>query len=266
MAKTIEFVVENSKPFSTYLKKFNSIDNTVLFEIDGEDLSFITKAPNEERSIVKYCKSSFSESEFTLSKKFNYRVKIGIYNILRFIKMMDQFDGEFQFIIKYDEIVGDGKTDYAGISILLKNNDLKFNIECTSLSIFGYITDELWENTISKIDSLISFDFTKENIEKINSLCELDKEYKFIEFKNKNGNLYAKGKTFEYLLVPTLPDIDLNLAFYKDQFDKIDLENYNVQMGLDRMVFSSRDTNTISVISRTEGNENYDEKNKDPFN
>jgi len=32
------------------------------------------------------------------------------------------------------------------------------------------------------------------------------------------------------------------------------------------MVFSSRDTNTISVISRTEGNENYDEKNKDPFN
>ena len=91
MSKTIEFTVKNSKSFSAYLKKFNSISNTVLFEVDGKDLSFITKAPNEERSIVKYCKSSFSESEFILSKKFDYRIKIGIYNISRFIKMMEQF-------------------------------------------------------------------------------------------------------------------------------------------------------------------------------
>lgn len=266
MAKTIEFTVKDPKSFSTYLKKFNSINNTVLFEVDGKDLSFLTKAPNEQRSIVKYCKISFAESEFKLKNNFDFRIKVGIYNISRFIKIMEQFGGEFQFIIKYDDIIIDMKPDYAGISILLKNNELKFNTDCVSLSIFRYISDELWKNTISKVDSKVSFDFTKENIERVNSLCELDKENKFIEFKNKNGNLYAKGASFEYLLVTTLPNVDLSLTFYKDQFDKIDVENYIVEMGSDRMLFTSRDTDTISAISRTEGDDNYTEKSEDPFN
>jgi len=43
------------------------------------------------------------------------------------------------------------------------------------------------------------------------------------------------------------------IAFYKDQFDKIDVENSNVIMGLDRMLFSSTDTITETVLSKVEG-------------
>jgi len=263
--KTLEFTVKNSKSFSAYLKKFNSISNTVLFEVDGLDESFISKSPNEERSIVKFGKSSFSESEFTPAKKFTYRIKIGVYNISRLIKIIEQFGTEFQFILKYDEIVGDKEEkDFGAISILLKNDDLKFNAECTSLNIFKYISDDLWANTISKIDSLVSFDFTKENIEKVNALCELDKEYKFIEFINKGGSLYAKGKSFEYLVAPT-SNVDAKITFYKDQFYKVDVENCSVQMGADRMLFTSLDTETATVISMVEKDDNYDDKDEDPF-
>jgi len=262
--KTIEFTVKNSKSFSAYLKKFNSIDNTVLFEVDGKDECFISKSPNEERSIVKFGKSPFSESEFEPTKKFAYRIKIGVYNISRLIKIMEQFGSEFTFTIKYDEIISEKETEYAAISILLKNDDLKFNTECTALNIFRYISDDLWNNTISKIDSLIDFDFTKENIEKVNSLCELDKEYKFIEFVNKSGHLYAKGKSFEYLIAPTT-NANSKITFYKDQFYKVDVENCHVQMGADRMLFTSRDTDTATVISMVEKDDNYDEKDENPF-
>lgn len=264
MEKTIEFIVKDSKPFTTYLKKFDSIDNTVLFEADLSKLSFITKSSNEERSAVKFGEISFQEAKFEIQSKEKCRIKIGIYNISRLIKIIDQFQGEFKFIIKYDEIISDKKKDYAAVSILLKNKDLKFSNECTSLNIFNYISDELWNNTIKKIDEIISFEFSKENIEKVRALSELDKEYKLIEFNNKEGNLYVKGKSFEYLIVPST-NIKVNISFYKDQFDKVDVETSDVIMGEDRMLFSSKDTITDIVISRVEGNDNYEDKDNNSF-
>jgi len=178
---------------------------------------------------------------------------------------MDQFGDQFQLIIKYDEVIGNNdQKDYAAISLLLKNDELKFNNECTSLNIFKYISDELYENTIRKIDQITSFTFSKETIERVRALSELDKEHKLIEFKSKMGNLYVKGRSFEFLISSSSCP-DASLTFYKDQFDKVDVENCSVSMGSDRMLFSSMDTNSEAIVSRVEGNENYEETNNDPF-
>lgn len=265
MAKTIEFTVKSSKQFTSYLKKFASIDSTVLFEVDLEKSRFIAKSPNEERSIVKYGALSFAEAEFETKSKESIRIKTGIYNIARLIKIIDQFGDEFKMVFKYDEVIeNNGQKDYAALAILTKNNDLKFNTECTSLNIFKYISDDLYNGTIRKIEEVITFDFSKENIEKVRALSELDKEYKLIEFKNKNGNLYAKGKSFEYLIAPTT-STNASITFYKDQFNKVDVENCKVVMGSDRMSFTSTDTDTEIIVSRVEGNDNYDDTVDDPF-
>lgn len=265
MAKTIDFSVKNSKPFTSYLRKFASIDSTVLFEADLENSRFIAKSPNEERNIVKHGVISFDDAGFELKTNQKLRIKIGIYNIGRLIKIMEQFGNEFDFVLKYDEVIGNNnQKDYAGLSILLSNKELKFSIDCTSLNIFKYITDDLYTNTIRKIDEIISFEFSKELIEKVRSLCELDKDHKLIEFKNKDSQLYAKGKSFEYLLVPTT-NVEFKIPFYKDQFDKVDIENCKVSIGSDRMIFTSADTDTEIVISKVEVNENYEETNEDPF-
>ncbi len=225
MAKIVEFNVKNSKPFTSYLKKFTSIDQSVLFELDLEKEQFIAKSTNEERSIVKYGILNLSEAGFEVNAKLKIRIKIGVYNISRLIKITDQFGDEFKLVIKYDEIVGNNnQKDFAATSILLNNEDLKFNIECASLNIFKYISDELYEKTIRKVNEILSFDLTKDTIEKIRVLSELDKDYKLIEFINKNSTLYAKGKSFEFLIIPTT-NIEVKLPFYKDQFDKIDIEN-----------------------------------------
>jgi hypothetical protein len=266
MAKTVEFTVKNSKVFTSYLKKFASIDNTVLFEADFKNSRFVTKSPNEERSAVKFGSISFDEAEFETSSKLDIRIKIGIYSIPRLIKIIDQFTKEFQFIIRYDEVIGsDKEVDYAALSILLKSDELKFNNECTSLNIFKYISDDTWENKIKKIDEVISFQFKKEDIEKIRALCELDKEYNLIEFKNKEKGLYARGKSFE-LLITTTTEKDISIPIFKELFEKVDVELSNVIIGSDRVLFSSEDTDTEIVLSKAEGNENYEESNDDiPF-
>jgi hypothetical protein len=265
MAKTVEFSVKTSRPFTSYLRKFASIDSTVLFEADLENSRFIAKSPNEERSIVKHGVISFEDAGFELKTKLKLRIKIGIYNISRLIKIIEQFGNEFEFIIKYDEVLGNNnQKDYAALSLLLSNNDLKFNTECTSLNIFKYISDDLYEKTIRKFNEIVSFDFSKELIEKVRSLCELDKEYKLLEFQNKDGKLFAKGKSFEYLLVQTT-NVDVKIPFYKDQFDKVDVENCKVSIGADRMLFTSTDTSTEIIVSKVEVNDNYEEVVEDPF-
>jgi len=263
MAKTIEFKVNSPKPFCNYLKKFSSIDSTVLFEVDLKNKGFIAKSPNEERSIVKYGNISFEDAGFKTTSKSDIRIKVGIYNISRLIKIMEQFGSELTFTIKYDDIITKDKSkDYAATSLLLCNDEIKFSIECTSLNIFKYISDDLYNNVIRKVDEVITFDFTKETIERISALCELDKDFKLLEFNNKNGKLYAKGKSFEFLIVPTI-NYEIKIPIYKDQFNKIDVEKYRVHIAEDRMLFSSLDTNTEVIVSKVEVDDNYEEISND---
>jgi len=253
-AQKIEFSAKKVKAFSAWLKKFASIDTALLLEIDEIENLFIAKTYNEERSVVKFSKIKFDEAGLTVkTSKDPKRVKVGIYNIARLMKIMDQFnDEEFSFTVNYDEIVGE-TTEQAGLSLILKNKNLKMTVECTSLNIFKYISDELFEGTISNLDEVVAkFELDASNIEQINSLCSLDSEDKFMEFKNA-ADVYVSGKTFDLLIGEGSGEKQENsINIFKEQFDSIDTENYHVQMGEDRLVFASTDDNTTTVISMVE--------------
>jgi hypothetical protein len=255
-ARKIEFSAKNVKAFQTWLKKFVSIDQSLLLEVDENESMFLAKTYNEERSVVKLSKIKFDEAGLTVKKsKDPQRVKVGIYNIARLMKVMDQFGSEeFSFTVNYDEVTGDSGTDFAGLNLILKNKTLKVNVECTSLNIFKYIGDELFETRIAALDEVVSkFELSSEDIEKTNSLCSLDSEYKFMEFKN-GDNVYVSGKSFDLLIGqnPVGENKEGSINIFKEQFDAIDSEKYNVQMGDDRLVFTSDDKNTTTVISMVE--------------
>jgi len=254
--KKIEFSAKNVKSFSTWLKKFSSIDTALLLEIDEVESTFSAKTYNEERSVVKFSKIKFDAAGFTIKPSSDpQKIKVGIYNIVRLMKIMDQFnDEEFSLTINYDEITGE-TTELAGITMILKNKNLKMTVDCTSLNIFKYISDELFIDAISKLDSVLSeFELTKEHIEQTNSLCILDNENKFMEFRD-GDNIYVSGKTFDLLLWENSKkssEKEESINIFKEQFESIDNENYSVKMGEDRLVFTSEDLATINVISMVE--------------
>jgi len=254
--KKIEFTAKNIKPFSAWLSRFSSIDNSLLLEIDESTSMFIAKTYNEERSVVKFSEIAFDEAGLLLKSKpesNEKRVKVGLYNIPRLIKIMDQFGVDsFDMVFNYDEIIGD-TPDLAGVTILLKNKNLKVTLDCTSLNIFKYISDTLFNTAISKIENIVdTFELTKEDIEKINSLSKLDSDYKYLAFSRNNG-IFVSGKTFELLLLnDSGASTNSSIDVFKDQFDKIDIENYKVIMGEDRLVFKSISSNTTTTVSMVE--------------
>jgi len=255
MANKIEFTTKNARSFTTWLKKFSVLDNSLLLEVDLKNNIFIAKSYDEQRSAVKQSKIKFDEAGLliTSNKQVASRVKIGIYNILKLIKTFEHFnDEEFSFTINYDEITG-AEPEFAGTGLILKNNNLKVNIDCTSLNIFKYISDDLFKNTISAIESVVTtFSLSNLTIDKIRSLSDLDKDNKYLDIKSENGHVYVCSKTFELLIEEQPKAINCKLSIFKDQFSNIDPENYIVTMGDDRLVFTSNDTDTICVTSRVE--------------
>jgi len=253
--KKIEFSAKNVKAFSAWLKKFSSIDTALLLEIDESESQFLAKTYNEERSVVKLSSIKFDAAGFTVKpSKDPKRVKVGIYNIARLMKIMDQFgDEEFLFIVNWDEIEGETK-EFAGINLILKNKKLKITVDCTSLGIFKYVSDELFKDRISAIDEVkVKFDLSQANIEQTNQLSALD-EGKFLEFKN-GANIYVSGQTFDLLLNEKVDEHDGTedtIDLFKDQFNSIDIEDYVVQMGEEKLVFTSSDEFTTTVLSMVE--------------
>ncbi len=252
----IEFSAKNVKAFSTWLKKFSSIETALLLEIDEAESTFSAKTYNELRSVVKFSKIKFDEAGFSIKpSKDPKKIKVGIYNIVRLMKIIDQFnDEEFSLTINYDEVIGE-TTELAGLTMVLKNKNLKMTVDCISLNVFKYISDKLFMESISNLNNVLSkFELTEEHIEQTNSLCVLDNEHKFMEFRD-GDNIYVSGKIFDLLLWENLHDPSAkeeSITIFKEQFESVDVENYNVQMGEDRLVFTSEDLATITVISMVE--------------
>jgi hypothetical protein len=257
--KTLEFNAKNAKSFTGWLRRFASIDNSLLLEIDEKTSTFIAKTYNDERSVVKMSSIKFDEAGLIAkNNKDPKRIKVGIYNIPRLIKIFDQFsDTEFSVIINYSDIISDDVTQYAGENINLKNKNLKMSVDCTSLNIFKYLSDELFKEKIATLEpSIGTFELSKTTLEKINSLCALDNEHKFIEFKFKDENVFVAGKTFELLINDEKQKrLDASISAFKEQYLCVDIENYNVNLGEDRIVFTSKDSDTICVVSMSTDSE-----------
>jgi hypothetical protein len=259
MANTLEFTAKNVKPFSAWLKKFSSIEKSLLVEIDAEKKCFIAKSYNKDKSIVKYASISFADAGLTPKKEADVvSVKVGIYDISRVIKSIDHFQtGDFTLTIQYAEILDENAKNLVSTAFLLRSTSLKMKIETSSVKIFKKITPEVFERIVAT-NVATKFDLPDVTIEKIEALCELDKEYKFLEFEVKNKKVFVRGQTFE-LDVADDGDEKAILSIYKDQFDRVDVESYTVDLGDDKLVFRSNDTDTVTVLSMVVKDDKYEE-------
>lgn len=252
----LEFNINKIDEFASWIKRFSLVDKSLLLEVDVSHAELLAKTYNEERSVVKFSKITFDEISFDLKTKKipEKRIKLGIYDIGKIIKALNQFSENLIFIIKYEEAKYDLGDELAGIMLLFKTDNLKVGFECNSLNIFKYIPDDVFKEKICHFEKLVEFDLKQEDLSKINNLCDLDKEYKKLEFKSSNNKILVKSKSFE-LFIDINNKSEASLPILKEQFSKIDLENYKVSLGDSKMSFNSIDSQTIVVLGGLDLNE-----------
>lgn len=240
--------VEKSQKFNDFLKRFSSIDNSLLMEI--EDGVIKAKSYTPEKSVVKYSSIPLDEifSEFS---DINEPIKIGILNIDKLANSFKFFgEGEFEFILEYDKVGADN----AGTGITLKNNSLKIDFQCASLKLFTYITDDILQTITDTSASKVDFLLPKEQQAKISSLFGIDSDYSKLSFNKKGNEVLAEGKNFKLQIVDSGVDTkdDTELSVFKHHYAFLDREDSIVHIADEKLVFLSNESDTKMIIGEAE--------------
>ena len=249
MAKETTYRVVSPSKFTAFLKKFSSIDPTLLVEIaDGE---IKAKTHTSDRAVVKFSKMGLNEA-FDFIDGVEESIAFGLFNVEKFAGSFKHFGSDnFDLIVTHDSV----DNINVGTVITLKSAKLTIRFDCASYRLFTHITDETFVDRIAGVngDLRSEFDLDKNTFSSISSICGVDTDHKLITFKAENNSIIAKGKSFDMEILESTDTLDsAEISFYKDHFNFVDKENSNVKIAEEKVVFSSSETDTITVIGKTD--------------
>ncbi len=247
MSKNIYRVMSPTK-FTNFLRKFSSIESTLLVEIENGNLKAKTHTP--DRSVVKSSSIALDEVLEFVDGDENLNVVFGLYNIEKFASSFKHFGSDnFDLIIEYDNL---DKTN-VGTQLILKTKKLNVRFECASYRIFTHISDDMMERIAGDATEGISFDLDKNAQAQLSSLSGIDSDHKLLTFKTEDNFIRAIGKSFDLELVESHEKLEsTTTTIYKQHFNVLDREDSNVVISDDKIVFRSVETNTIMVVGKTE--------------
>jgi hypothetical protein len=249
MAKETTYRVVSQSKFTGFLKKFASVDTTLLVEIaDGE---IKAKSHTPDRAVVKFSKMGLNEA-FDLVDGVDEPLVFGLFNIEKFASSFKHFGNDnFDLVITHD--TSDGKN--IGTVLTLRSPKLTIRFDCASYRLFTHITDELFLTGIAGVngDLQSQFDLDKTTFSSISSICGIDSDHKLITFKAKGRAIKASGKSFDMEVVESDKDLkSAEISFYKTHFNFVDREDSDVKIAAEKIVFSSSESDTICVIGKTD--------------
>lgn len=249
MAKETIYRVVSPSRFTSFLKRFSSIEGSLLVEIADGDIKAKTHTP--DKAVVKYSKMGINEA-FDFLDGVNEPLVFGIFNIDKLAGSFKHFgNDQFDLIITHDTV--DSKN--IGTSLTLKSEKLKISFDCASYRLFTHISDDLFLDKIAGVNGDLQSEFKldKTTFSSISSICTIDQDHKLLTFKAENNTIIAKGKAFDMNVLDTAETVNpAEISFYKSHFNFVDKENSDVKIATEKVVFSSEESDTVTVIGRTD--------------
>ena len=232
-----------------FLKRFSGIESTLLLEMDETSIKAKTHTP--EKSVVKYSSMPLDEI-FSEYSEIKDPIKIGIYNVDKFASSCKFFgESEFELIVEYNKS-GD---EHVGSNLILKNSSLEIEFICAQPKLFTYITDDLLTKITDTDNAFVEFELLKDEQSKLSSLFGIDSDYSKISFVKKGKGIYAKGKTFNLLLLEEdgLKDgKDCDLSVFKHHYVFLDREDSQVYIAEEKLILLSNESDTRMIIGEAE--------------
>jgi hypothetical protein len=177
-------------------------------------------------------------------------ILFGIFSVDKLTEAFKHFtDSEVQFTISYEN-TADGMI---GTEVTLSSSSLKINFQCASLRLFTHITDEMMDRISNTEASQVNFVLTKEHQKRISSISTIDSDHKLLTMNVKSGNVNVTGRSYDMsLLALDGTNEDVSISIYKNQFGFLDREDAVAYLSGDRIVFSSIETETKTIIGKAE--------------
>lgn len=247
MAEKITLKVKSASEFTNFLKRFSSIESTLLLEIENSQLKAKTHTP--ERSVVKSSKIEMSNIFDIENETDKIHVMFGIFSVDKLTDAFKHFsDTDVTFTLTYDK-TAEGNV---GTEVMLASPGLKINFQCASLRLFTHISDEMMDKISNTSEAPINFVLTKEHQKRISTVSTVDTDHKLMTVDVKAGNVKVVGRSYDLSLLTVETTDDISISIYKNQFGFLDREDAVAHLSGDRIVFSSIETETKTIIGKAE--------------
>jgi len=280
----------SSEKFINYLKNFSKISSSLLLEIDPFNKQFIAKTFSEDKSAVRFSAITFDECnmqvlELGTQDEDSFRIKLGVLvQLPKMIKILERFENDiesdknnFNIAINYDFIKNSNgeTTDCVAENIQFTSNILNMKMDGFRPSEFKYLSDDVFNNKVFKIENPVEFTLaaaTIANIVKTSDIIKIDPKkdglvlyvdgcdvfIKDLTGKDSKGKDIPSNFTYKLGALPSPLGFEVRLPIFRERFiqllDKVD-EDFIVLFGkssageVDRLAMQSTTSATKLVIS-----------------
>jgi len=230
--------------FSAYLKRFSSIEKTLLLEISNN--KFIAKTHTPDKAVVKISSTDLTEI-FNPIKATD--VKIGMFAVDNFIQTFKHLgENDVKFEVTSEKVGG----EETATQLKIYNKSLKFNFPSASPSLFKYIDKDLAAKITDTSSAIFSFRIDKDTLTKISSLCSIDSDNDSLKIYSTGGEIFFAGKAFDLNLPGVTVKEDTTITFYKTHFGFVDKEDSEVFILENKVIFKSLESDSTIAIGKVE--------------
>lgn len=281
--------------FIGYLKSYSRIRESLLLEIDVENRLFVAKTFTEDKAAIKFSSLSFDDANISVvsddgeAERNGNRVKLGILiQLKRLIQIVERFGSDvnngvcdFNIDVVYDKLIDKNNVDFVGTEISFKSNKLKMKMDGFRISEFHYLSDEIFNNEIFKVDDFCYGELTSDvitDIIKTSDIIAIDSRKDALVFYVENKTLYVQDSvlvkgtqpyfTLKLAELDNEPNYPIRITVSREKFIKmLDKTNENLKVILghrmgkngeyivDRILFSSLDSPSRVVVAALQGQE-----------
>jgi len=235
---------------TSFISKLTSIDKFIYLKISGENLVSSVYLP--ERDAVKVQSVLFDEI-LSFEKQPDKDLKISFFNGSKVLEALRNFSNN-----ESDELTGsiecsEMEGEYVATKISISSPDLRITVACSDPTLgFMDLTADQIKAIFSKKDLMFDFDFEPFMQTKVNSLFNLDKDSDTFKIIYSGDEVRIKGDSYDAKITQTdrsSVESGSEVMLYKKYFNLLDKEAYTVSVCPNKLVFKSKDSNTLLTVS-----------------
>ena len=235
---------------TSFISKLTSIDKFIYLKIKGDSLVSSVYLP--EKDAVKIQEVPVDEI-FSFESQPESDLKISFFNGSKVSEALRNFNGtaadELSAVIECAEMEG----ELVATNLKVSSPDLTLSLVCSDPTLgFMDLTADQIKAIFSKKDLMFDFDLEPFMLSKITTLFSLDKDSDTFKIVYTNDAVRIKGDSYDAKITTTEKssvETGTEVMLYKKYFNLLDKESYVVSVCPNKLVFKSKDSNTLLTVS-----------------
>lgn len=243
--KVVNIKKINAENLKTLVKKFLLMDSSIYLNISKDSVYSNSYLPTKD--VVKVCKYKL-EDIFEVDGDIENTIKITLHtgsvliDDLKFFNI-DKLNGTIEYYEDGNECIAE--------KIIMQDDKRKITIHCADPEELGFIsmTDDQVKRAFDTTNALYQFDLSSDELVALMALNARKKTQELFELYSDKNGVHACDSDYDSILDVSYTEDTNKILVFKHFLNRVDKENYTCIVCQNKIVFKSKDTNTVTGLN-----------------